>query len=131
MYLYYGGYKQGHKIEPQTERQLGLAVMPRDRFVSLDAAGQGIGRLRTVLLTTQKGRLVLNLDARGGEVRVRALSDSGEALPGMDFGDMLPVREDGLSVPVEGFDFASLGGAPFRLEFELRNAQLYGFDFQS
>ena len=27
LYIYYGGYKHGHKIEPTRERQLGLAKM--------------------------------------------------------------------------------------------------------
>jgi hypothetical protein len=30
LYLYYGGYARGHKVEPTKERQLGLATMQRD-----------------------------------------------------------------------------------------------------
>src|SRR5262249_22537982 len=35
LFLYYGGYARGHKIEPYKERQLGLARMKRDRYVGL------------------------------------------------------------------------------------------------
>ena len=35
MLLYYGGYARGHKVEPKTERQIGLARMKRDRYVAL------------------------------------------------------------------------------------------------
>ncbi|MBA3417007.1 MAG: hypothetical protein H0U10_17440, partial [Chloroflexia bacterium] len=34
LYIYYGGYARGHKVERFTERQLGLARMPLDRYVS-------------------------------------------------------------------------------------------------
>src|SRR5687768_10203291 len=34
VYLYYGGYARGHKVERFAERQIGLARMPRDRYVA-------------------------------------------------------------------------------------------------
>ena len=39
VYLYYGGYARGHKVEPDTERQIGLAKMKRDRYVAITPAG--------------------------------------------------------------------------------------------
>jgi hypothetical protein len=32
VFFYYGGYARGHKVEPATERQIGLARMKRDRY---------------------------------------------------------------------------------------------------
>ena len=131
LFLYYGGYKQGHKIEPTRERQLGLARMPMDRFVSRDG-GNIPGRLVTVPLEGVEDaakRLVLNANASQGEIRVRALDADRNPFPGLDFTDTVPVHGDGLRLAVEGFDLTRTGGKPFRLEFEIRNASLFGFDF--
>ena len=38
VYLYYGGYRWGHKAERFTERQIGFAHMPRDRMSPLAPA---------------------------------------------------------------------------------------------
>ncbi len=46
LYIYYGGYAQGHKVARETERQIGLVRLPRDRYVSR-AAGHEEGTLRT------------------------------------------------------------------------------------
>ena len=37
VYMYYGGYRWGHKADRFTERQIGFAHMPRDRYVALSA----------------------------------------------------------------------------------------------
>jgi hypothetical protein len=131
-YLYYGGYKRGHKVEPTKERQIGLARMPRDRFVSRDAADTGT----LVTVPFRRGavagkRLVLNANAGGGQIRVRLLDNANQVIAGADFGDTKPVTSDGLALPVDGLDLSKAGSAPFRIEFELRHAQLFGFDVTS
>ena len=109
VFLYYGGYQRGHKVEPTKERQIGLARMPADRFVSRDAVGETPGRLLTVPLRTPEGGprgLVLNAAAAaGGEIRVAVLdAGTGEVLPGYGLANASPVGGDGLALPVSWRD---------------------------
>ncbi|MBI4603233.1 MAG: hypothetical protein HY721_14865 [Planctomycetes bacterium] len=129
--LYYGGYKRGHKVEPARERQIGLARMPLDRFVSRDA-GDAPGRLLTVpLRMPERGprRLTLNAAvAAGGSIRVQVRdASSGEVLPGYALADAGPVAGDGLALPVAWRDKAELPPGTVRLELHLVRASLFGF----
>lgn len=133
-YVYYGGYKQGHKIEPLKERQIGLARMSRDRFVSRDARGR-TGVLKTVALrlpTDARSRLALNADSPQSEIRVRVCNArTGNPIPGHDWTDCRPVVGDGQELPVNwqiGEQLAiAANQSPVLLEFQLENAALYGF----
>jgi hypothetical protein len=126
-YVYYGGYARGHKVEPEKERQIGLAIMPRDRFVSRSARAGTDGRLITVPLThvREKGpRLFLNVSTGDGAIRVRALDSEGNPINGLDS----VIKGDGVDLLVPGLDFSNVD-KPIRLGFELDRAELYGFDF--
>src|SRR5690606_36365449 len=62
-YIYYGGYEQGHKIDAAKERQLGLATMPRDRFVS-QRANDKTGTFSSGLMWFEEERpIALTLNA--------------------------------------------------------------------
>ncbi|GMV95721.1 MAG: hypothetical protein AMXMBFR83_00920 [Phycisphaerae bacterium] len=131
LYLYYGGYRRGHKIEPTRERQIGLARMPMDRFVSRDAKGDRPGRLLTVPLRLPDEaahRLTLNADASDGRIRVQ-LRDarSGDVLRGYGLDDCAPVRGDARALPVEWKDKKDLPRGTVRLELEITGAALFGF----
>ncbi|MCB9768703.1 MAG: hypothetical protein H6752_10950 [Candidatus Omnitrophica bacterium] len=131
MFIYYGGYKRGHKIEAKTERQLGLATMPLDRFVSRDAEGKG--SLRTVQCYLRDGKekaLTLNADASKGSIRVQLRDNHGEVIDGFSFEDCEPITRDGLHIPVrwKSKSLDDLLAATLHLEFEMENASLYGFD---
>src|SRR5205823_5080474 len=76
VYFYYGGYARGHKVAPDTERQIGLARMKRDRYVALAAGAEG-GTLRTKPLALSGDRLPVNARASEGEVRGRLLEGGG------------------------------------------------------
>lgn len=124
-FIYYTAYSAGHKIG---ERQIGLAKMPRDRFVSLDNEGDGEGIIRTSLLTLRRSAMTLNADASRGEIRIQITDATGKAVPGFDFEDCRPVRSDSLSAPVSwGAPLASLDGRPVKMAFSLRKASLFGF----
>lgn len=133
-FIYYGGYKQGHKIEPLKERQFGLARMPRDRFVSREAENGVPGLLKTVAIELPRGAsgLALNADASRGEIRVQ-VSDpqSGRVLPDYDWSDCQPIIANGLDLPVQWRRTRELpvreNGAPLRFKFQLKGAALYGF----
>ena len=62
VYLYYGGYARGHKIEARTERQIGLARMKKDRYVAMKPTGAA-GTLRTRPFVMSGDRLTINASA--------------------------------------------------------------------
>ncbi|MBI2302148.1 MAG: hypothetical protein HYU66_24860 [Armatimonadetes bacterium] len=131
VYLYYGGYKQGHKVNRFEERQIGLVTMPRDRYVARVATG--LGRLATVPFRLGDAPSGLSLNAAGGAIRVQVADEQGRPLPGLTFGDCRAVTGDGLDLAVSwgaagDRAWAGLAGRVVRLEFELRDAALYAFD---
>ena len=127
LFLYYGGYARGHKIEPLRERQIGLARMRRDRYATLRAGAES-GSLVTPPVVLGASRLTVNAAIRG-ELRVRILDAAGKPLNGFDSGDTRPVRGDSLAHPV-GWrrPLASLKARPVRLEMVIRNADLFALD---
>ncbi len=138
LYVYYGGYKLGHKRERDRWRQLGLAKMPRDRFVSRGAEGDQPGRLLTAPFRCPPDgtfRLTLNAQAQKGSIRVRICDEYGRPLLGYDYSDMEPVTGDSLALPVrwntprgEKTDAVSLTIPVFRLDVELTHARLFALE---
>jgi hypothetical protein len=125
VYFSYAGYDAGHKVG---NRQIGIATIPRDRFVARAPMGD-TATLRTPLLTTNTAAgLWLNANAAGGSIDVRVLDANGKEL----LGGCAPVRVDAFSTPVTCKQpLTLLGDAPFSLEFRLRRAKLYGFSFSA
>lgn len=129
VYIYYGGYARGHKVERFTERQIGLARMKRDRYVSRDA-GDAQGVLRTPLVTLDAPRMTVNANV-DGELRARILDEAGKPLKGFNWMDCTTIRGDSLTHPVRWKgDLASLRGKPVQLEFALRQGKFYGFELE-
>ncbi len=105
-----------------------LAVLRRDGFISLDAAGEGTVLTKPLKLSGE--RLFLNLDAADGEARVEILDVNGKALTGYSLDDALPVTGDGVRLAVawkSGGSIAALAGQTVRLRFHLASAQFYAF----
>jgi hypothetical protein len=131
LFLYYGGYARGHKVEPTKERQIGLARMPMDRFVSVEPNGAGVGTLRTIPLRVPTGEtsLVINAAAAGGRICVAVRGADGAVVPGYGLNESVAVTTDGLREPVRWKDRPQLpSGQVIQLEFELANAKLFAFD---
>ena len=125
-FIYYGGYARGHKVERFTERQIGLARMPRDRYVARATAGDRPGRLRAPPLTLGARSMTVNARVEG-DLRARILDLEGKPLPGFEDSD--PIRGDSVAHAVRWKgDLAGLKDRPVRLEFSLRNGALFGFD---
>jgi hypothetical protein len=124
-FIYYGGYSAGHKVG---DREVGLARLRKNGFVSLDAGAAG-GVLRTFAARFPGSALTLNAVVRG-ELRVRILSEDGRALEGFDWEDCRPVQGDSVAHRIEwrGRD-ALPDECPCRLELSLKDAACYGFDF--
>jgi len=139
VYLYYGGYKQGHKVNRFEERQIGLVKMPLDRYVARKAEGETQGRILTVplLMDSEPGRLIVNANALGGQLRVQVREANNDTIiAGLSFTDCAPITADSLRLEVHwgtaeetSQKLASLANKAIRLEFELTNAKLFGFDF--
>jgi hypothetical protein len=133
VYLYYGGYKQGHKMNRFDERQIGLVKMRLDRYVARRASGPEPGTLKTVPIKLGRpvGTLQVNARAAGGRLRVQ-VSDaaSGQALAGLSFADCQLIETDSLRQPVcwRG-SLAEAAGRAVCLEFELTGADLFAFEF--
>jgi len=127
LFIYYGGYKGGHKVNRFEERQVGLVRMRRDRYVAREA-GAETGWLRTPVVAITGDAITLNVEptAAGGEVRVQVVDEAGAPVPGFAFADCAPVTADHVAAPVRwSGDPARLRGRPVRLEFSLKNARLY------
>lgn len=129
-FLYYGGYARGHKVAADRERQIGLARFPRDRYVAR-AAGAREGLLRTRPFLLPGGPLTVNARVRsGGQLQARLLDEPGQVIAGFDWGDAAPITGDSLTLSLSWrTPLVSLAGKPVRLEFRLREGELYGFDF--
>ena len=131
VYLYYGGYKCGHKVNRFEERQIGLVKMKRDRYVAREAGAEG-GSFRTPLLKLDAGTMTLNLEAPAGEVAVQILDHDGKPVRGFSKSDCRKISGDSLASPVQWKrSFSTLKGKPVHLEFFLENARLYSFDLRS
>lgn len=128
IYLYYGGYKSGHKVNRFEERQIGLVKMKRDRYVARVAGADG-GSFRTPLVQFEATAMTLNLEALGGEVAVQILDENDRPMRGFTRKDCHPVSGAGLAVPVRWKkSLTALKGTPVRLEFFLTNARLFAFE---
>jgi len=128
VYLYYGGYKWGHKVNRFEERQIGLVKMKRDRYVAREARVGG-GSFRTPLVTLDADAVTLNVEAPAGEVVVQILDENGKPLRGFKRKDCHPISGDALAAPVQWKKPLSvLKGQPVQLEFFLNNARLFSFD---
>jgi hypothetical protein len=127
VYLYYAGYRWGHKYRHSVDRQIGLVKMKRDRFVSREAGASG-GTLTTRPLVLNADSLWLNVNAAGGEVRVQ-VCDAAGAISGFTFDDCRPITSDLLATPVEWRrPLSSLREQAVRLQFSLRKAQLFALE---
>src|SRR5206468_2491888 len=78
IYIYYGGYKGGHKVERFTERQVGLARMGLDRYAAR-TAGVDTGAILTHPLRFAGNTLTVNAQVNGS-LTVGAYDSEGHPL---------------------------------------------------
>jgi hypothetical protein len=123
VFLYYGGYVRGHKVNRFEERQIGLVRMRRDRYVAREAGAAG-GTIISPVVVLGGNELTLNADAAGGEIRVRVLDPTGGPVA-----DAEPVTGDAIDAPLTwSSELKQLRGKPVRLELQLKNARLFSID---
>jgi len=106
---------------------MGLATAKGGRLVGICAGKEG-GRciLRQIEWTGQS--IVLNANARRGEIRVGLRDDCFEFYKGYDSASSIPLRGDAVDHTVQwkhGRDLACLKGKPVYIQVEMESAELY------
>lgn len=103
-----------------------------DGFVSMGAGFPG-GKFTTQPLRFEGDQLRINVHAEGsGGVRVALLDAGGNSLPGFAASDCDWINADEIDHPVawkSGADLSILKGKSVRIEFSLRNARVFAFQF--
>jgi len=127
LWIYYTGSRNPARGYDEWQHRIGLAVMPRDRFVSIDGM-ENVGGLVTRPLDFEGDTLHLNVDAARGQVRVAVLDESGNELQGLGMEECVVVEQDALDCRVQWKEGKSLNEmGRVRLKFELRQASLFSF----
>lgn len=135
--FYYFGVNYTHGCHeainsPKLTSGVGLATLGRDRYVAWQA-GDEPATLGTRPLKFAGRQLHLNLEAKGGEVRVALLGADGRPLPGFAAGVCEPVSSDSFDHVVKwrgSTDVSALAGREVRMQFSLRRAALYTWQFK-
>lgn len=129
VYLYYGGYARGHKVERFKERQIGVVRIKRDRYIARQTTGDG--SITTPSVIMQGTRLTLNADARNGKIEVALLDAGGKPIPGFTCADCKPIHENGVAIPVSwAKPLAEVSATPIQIEIRLNNAAVYGLGIE-
>jgi hypothetical protein len=131
--LPYTGYDVPHKYPRQKAlRSTGFAVWPKGRLIGIEAVERGA--FSTVAVLAPGRHLRVNaLSKRAGHIRVEAAHLSGEAIPGREFGNSIPLVGDcrGAAVIWKAHDDLGVApGEPVILRFRLEAACLYFIDFE-
>ncbi len=109
------------------KKGVGLATLRRDGFVSINADEKG-GTMTTRTFLFLGDGLVLNADAKDGQITVEALNADGKPIPGFGLETSQPVTTDNIrhSLAWKGHkDLHQLQGKPIRLRFHMKNARMF------
>jgi hypothetical protein len=120
--FYYGGRTYRHapyegKDTGPRAGSIGLATIPRDRFVSLEASFDA-GEILTKSLQLKGKHLHINANSDFGEINVEALKTTGQSIARSK-----PIRRDSLDTLIE-WEGGEITG-PVVLRITLKNACLY------
>ena len=132
-WLYYAGANERHgneQIKFDRQHAIGLAMLRLDGFVGL-AAGEIEGTVVTKPFKLEGNKLMVNVDARGGEVLVEVLDETGQPLPGFSGDEAVTATKlDELRWHPQWkkhTDLSALRSQTVRLRFRLRAAKIYSF----
>lgn len=129
-WLYYAGANERHgtpEVHFDRTHAIGLATLPLDRFVGLQAKDAGTVVTRPFKL--EGNHLQVNLDSRDGEVAVSVLDEFSQPITNYSGDDAAVAKNiDAIRWAADfkqSSDLSSLKNRTIRLQFALRNAQLY------
>jgi hypothetical protein len=123
-YCAYSGIAPSGNRGMYTGGSIGLAMLRRDGFASMDALEKN-GTLTTRPVVFQGRHLFVNVLAKGGELRVEAIDAAGKVLAASK-----PVTVDTTRQRIAWTDRADLSafsGKPLRFRFHVTNGQLFAF----
>ena len=126
-WIYYSGHDGPHGTMDRTPG-VGLARIRKEGFVSMRGP-KGGGVICTRTLRWPGGRLLVNVDAAGGELKARVSDEQRKPVQGFDYDDCTPFTADSLAHDItwQEHSIEELTGKVIRLEFYLRDADLYTF----
>jgi len=136
IWIYYTGYGVDHNHQPPPNvtgfpNGIGLAKLRLDGFVSVDA-GATEGTLTTKPFVFGGSKLVINANAKSGQIAVEILNADSKPLTGFSKRDCDPVQVDEIrhTITWNGkSDVTGVAGRPIKLKFYLKNAKLFSFMF--
>jgi len=118
--------------DSRNRRVISRAVARVDRLVSVSASVAG-GKFDTPRIRFTGDKLVVNAAVRrGGSLRVGLLDAEGQPIPGRGVTECRSLADDNESWTVSWADrnsVSDLSGQSIRLRIEMRDADLFGFQF--
>lgn len=132
VFVYYGGYRQGHKSSRSTSRQIGLARLKVDRYLGFHTSGRQVGFLRTPVRTWMGNSLTVNADIRG-ELRAALCDPSGQFLPGFSFEECEPVIGNEIAHKINWRSSipASLQHQEVQIALQVKEGAVFAFTVQT
>ncbi len=126
-WLYYAGSDGPHSSRERLHG-IGLAKVRKEGFLSMRGPDNG-GVIVTRQLVWPGGDLVLNADARGGEIRVRVSDARRQTMADFNYDACSPLTGSGVAQQVawKNKSLHALAGQAIRLEFLVTKADLYSF----
>lgn len=126
-WMYYAGWDGPHGVSERTPG-IGLIKMRKEGFISMRGP-RGGGVLCTRKLKWPGGKLLINADARQGEVKVRVTDAKRKVVPGFDYDDCVTFTGDSVSQQIQwkSKSVSDLKDRIIRFEFYLKEADLYTF----
>ena len=126
-WIYYAGSDGPHEARDRTAG-IGLAKLRKEGFISMHGPPGG-GVLCTKLILWPGGPLIVNADAGQGELRVQVSDEHRKVMPGYTYDAAGAFTGDSTTYEVRwgGKSLDELKGCALRLEFFLKDADLYTF----
>lgn len=127
-WFYYSGFDGPHGDPTARQPGIGVATIKKERLISLRGP-RGGGVVITRQILWPGGKLLLNADTSGGEIKVRLSDAKRRVLDGFDYDDCVPLDSDSVRHTVRWKDksIESIAGQTIRLEIFLKEADLYTF----
>jgi len=125
--FYYGAYTGWNSDVESDNSGIGLATLPRNRFVGVEPIDR-IGQITLKPLELDgRRRLTVNADAANGSIRVEVLTLGGCRLPGYTRDESLALHGDSLQHPVrwKSKTIADLPAGRYQLRLHLDNAEVF------
>lgn len=129
LYFYVGAVSGRNPTWHPDPANMGLAVLRRDGFASMEAGEEG-GALTTRPVKFSGKNLFVNLAAAQGELRAEAIDKDGKAIAPFTLENCESVRGDKTLLELKwrgAADLSPLAGKPVQFRFHLKNGALYAF----